>query len=147
MFVDDMDGLAVRFCRHVCAQLRNPAAEQSTALLTHPFVDDRSQVSQTIDLWDERAQSSAAPNDADDVLAAQDVRLSHAKFAQFGPHLGRNWRIHTHVGHKDVGVRLPGFNEFLDITDLSGQVADLERLSGIRGVLALDRADELLITW
>ena len=75
------------------------------------------------------------------------MRLANAELAQFGAHGGRNRRIHAHVGHEDVCVCLAAFDEFLDVTDFGGEVADLQRFAGMRRVLALDRADGLLAIW
>ena len=70
MIRDGIDGVAMSLGRNISSQLRNPTIEERPTLFTEPLVDDRSQIAKTIDLWHEGAQTSAAPDDPDDILAA-----------------------------------------------------------------------------
>ncbi|WP_354141984.1 hypothetical protein [Bradyrhizobium sp. RT11b] len=141
MVGDGVDGIAMRPGRDVGAQLRDPAVEQRPALFAQPLIDDRGEIPEAIHLRDQGAQARAAPDDADDILAAEDVRLADAERAQLGAHRSRDRRIYAHVGHEGVGVGLARFDQFLDMADLSREVADLQRFSRFRRMLALDRAD------
>ena len=141
------DGVTMRLGRNIGAKFGNPAIEQRTALLAEPLIDDRGQIPQAVDLRDEGTQACTASDDPNDVVPAQDMRLANAKLAQFGAHGGRNRRIHAHVRHEGIGIRLATFDEFRDIADFGGEVADLQRFAGIGRMLALDRADGLLAIW
>ncbi len=80
--------------RNIGAKFRNPAIEQRAALLAKPRVDDRGQIAQPINLWDKGAKTCAAPDDANDILTAEYVRLPHAERTQLGAH-GRGDRAST----------------------------------------------------
>jgi hypothetical protein len=53
----------------------------------------------------------------------------------------RHWRILAFLGHEDLCVGLFGFDQFLDVFQLSGLIRNFRRLAGVPSVFALDRSD------
>jgi len=71
----------------------------------------------------------------------KDVRLTHAEGAKLGAHGGCDRRIHVHVRHERVGIRLTCFAQILNMINLGCKVAKLERFRGVGCMLAPNRAD------
>ncbi|WP_218843555.1 MULTISPECIES: hypothetical protein [unclassified Sphingomonas] len=69
------------------------------------------------------------------------MRFAHVERAQSRAHRGGYRRIDAHVGREGVSVGQTGLDQFLDVFDLARQVAHLQCLARLRGVLALNCAN------
>ena len=132
---------AVGAGRDISLELGDPAVEKCPALLAQSLVDNRGKVAQTIDLRHHRAQPSTTADRAAEELAAQNMRFANAFGCQHCTQRAGDGGIGTHVSHEDIGIGLAASDQLTDVREFGRQIAHLERLCRVRGVLALDRAD------